>query len=200
MLGEANHEIPVIALKGFGMARGCDFTATPELAWNPGFNKKRNASVGSLDLGSIDAPILDIVERFAEIRCCYTLQSCYGHFMYPGQANPRCTEQLPLMDNDTEVEYRIAYMAFCINGNRAGIELLSRLMNVPVLEPEYIQFGCADWFRRWHPNACILQVEPGRFKELDTAKVSYMEALHIEKTRDMFFAEIRNVLSGLPGD
>lgn len=176
------------------------FTAARVLVKNPVFQEQRRASLSSLDLGSIDAPIADIITRFAEIRYCFTVQSCYGHFVYPGQQDSHSLEPLPLMSGDKELTYRIAYIALVIEDCEAGRKLLSELMHVPGLDPYFIQFGCADWFWKRQVNSYALQVEPDRFKNLDTATVAYEEALHIERTRNAFFGEIRHILSGLPSE
>ena len=63
-----------------------------------------------------------------------------------------------------------------------------------MIDPENIQFCCAEWFWKRQINSYALQVEPERFKEKDRAILNYREALHIEKTRDEFFIELEKLL------
>ncbi len=67
-------------------------------------------------------------------------------------------------------------------------------MGVPSLDPGCIQFGCADWFWERQVNSYVPQVEPDRFRYSDTATITYEDALYIQRTRDLFFDEIRRFL------
>jgi len=92
------------------------------------------------------------------------------------------------------VEYRIAYIAFCIENNDLGSWLLEALKEITVIDPEDIQFCCTEWFWKRQVNSCVLQVEPGRFKHEDRAILDYKEALYIEKIRNTFFVQIEELL------
>jgi hypothetical protein len=147
-----------------------------------------------LDLSAVDSPIVDIVRDFARTPYCFTLQSCFGHFVYDSQPNPYSVEPLPITDGITRVEYRIAYLALCIENSGPGRALFDALAKVPAVDPDYIQFGCADWFWERQVNSYALQVEPERHKTQDRIDIDYLEALHIQNTRDRFFAQIRKLL------
>jgi hypothetical protein len=161
---------------------------------NPHYRRQRERHLAGLDLGRIDGPIVDLVRSFAQLPCCFTLQSCYGHFLHHDQQERYNTEPLPVSDSITTVQYRIAYIALCIEDSVPGRELLCDLGRIPALDPQYIQLGCAEWFWERQVNSYALQVEPRRFMYEDSACVGYAEALHIEETRSRFFAELRRLV------
>jgi len=45
-----------------------------------------------------------------ELPYCFTLQSCFGHFVFCGQNDQQNLEPLPVNDPIVKVEYRIAYI------------------------------------------------------------------------------------------
>ena len=178
-----------------GTAQLETFTERKDFVDNPHYYEQRQKCLGNLDINSIDAPIVEIVSGFAELPYCFTLQSCYGHFLHSGQKNPYNIELLPITDNSiTRVEYRIAYIALCIENSKLGRALFQDLREIPAIDPEYIQFGCAEWFWERQVNSYALQVEPKRHMTKDRATVDYQKALHIEKTRNEFFAELKKLL------
>jgi hypothetical protein len=142
----------------------------------------------------IDEPIVELINTFNRLSYCFTLQSCYGHFVYSGQNDPQNLEPLPLMDTIGNVEYRIAYIAFCIENSDSGRSFLEALKDIPDIDPYNIQFCCAEWFWEQQVNSYALQVEPDRFKSQDTAILEYKEALIVEKVRNEFFAQLRDLL------
>jgi len=171
------------------------FTALKEFVDNPHYHKQRQEYLGKLDIRTIDAPIIDIVSGLAELSYCFTLQSCYGHFIYENQKNHTNTKPLPVLDSMSRVEYRIAYIALCVENNDFGRRLLDDLCEIPLIYPEYIQFGCAEWFWERQVNSYALQVEPQRYMALDkTPPIDYQEALHVQKIRNEFFNELRRLI------
>lgn len=84
------------------------------------------------------------------------------------------------------MEYRIAYIAFCIENSDLGKLLFDTLKRIADIEPENIQFCCAEWFWKRQINSYELQVEPDRFKFEDKVILDYREALKIEEVRDEF--------------
>jgi len=108
---------------------------------------------------------------------CYFLQG----------SHPYNLETLPVTSNIAKVEYRIAYVAFCIENSDLGRILLEALKGISVIDPESIQFCCADWFWKKQVDSFVLQVEPDRFKHKNRAVLDYKEALKIEKIRNKFF-------------
>lgn len=169
------------------------FAEIKEFLENPHFQEQRQENLKQLANAEIDKPIADLIDRFSILPYCFTLQCCYGHFVYDGQDDPHNLSPLPDTDIIGAVEYRIAYIAFCIENNDSGKKLHKDLHGITAIDPDNIQFCCAEWFWERQVNSFALQVEPGRFKDRDTAMLSYEEALHIEKTRNGFF-HMLNVL------
>jgi len=170
------------------------FTELKDFVENPGFTEQRERALANLDLSSIDVPIVHIISFFAKLPYCFTLQSCYGHFLYPGQQNANNYKPLPIVDNIKRVEYRIAYIALCLENNDHGRALLQDLSKIPPIDPDYIQIGCADWFWKRQVNSFVLQVEPYRHRYKDRVSVDYLEARRIENTRYDFFAYLYTLL------
>jgi hypothetical protein len=150
----------------------------------------------TLDMSTIDAPIAAVVKGFNGLPQCFTLQSCYGHFLCSQDQDSRTLDRLP-GEHSGEVRYRIAYMAFCVENSRSGREFRAALEALPGIDPEYIQFGSADWFWERYLNSYVLQVEPVRFKMKDEALIGYGEALRIEKVRDLFYKRVEGLLRDL---
>ena len=169
------------------------FTAAKKLIDNPDYLKQRMDCIRSFDINSIDRPIIEIIEGFLKLPYCFTLQSCYGHFIYDGQKDPFNTEPLPLSCKIKTFKYKIAYIALCIQDSKPGKELLDDLSKVPQIDTEYIQFGCAEWFWKTYLNSFALQVEPVRYMYRDTADISYEEASRIEKIRNRFFDKLSQI-------
>lgn len=169
------------------------FTEFKPLIKNPIFHQQREKALNRLDINTIDAPIIDIIKDFSNLPYCFTLQSCYGHFLYEDQKKPKNIEPLPDSDNIKNVEYRIAYIALCIQNNEKGRVLLQKLKKIPSIDPEYIQFGCANWFWERQINSYTLQVEPERYKIKDKITVNFQEALHLEKVRNEFVRRLKKL-------
>lgn len=166
------------------------FTQAADFNDNPDFHEQRAKSLEKFDPQKIDRPIIEIIKGFNRLACCFTLQCCYGHFLYSDQKNPYNLEPLPISDHISKVEYRIAYVALCIENSETGKALLQSLERIPATDPEYIRFGSALWFWEWQVNSYVLQVEPRRHMTKDKIIVDYQEALHIEKIRNRFFSEL----------
>jgi hypothetical protein len=171
------------------------FTVLKDFVWNPCFKQQRLNELRALSNDMIDPPIIHIIHALNKMSCCFTLQSCYGHFVFRGQKNSHCCAPLPPAEPSEEILFRVAYIAFCLENSRSGKDLFSRLKQIPLMEPDYIQFGCANWFWQKQVNSYVLQVEPRRFKDRDKAVLSYQEALHVEKTRDDFFDRLATLFS-----
>lgn len=170
------------------------FTAPKELVENPRYSQDREEALGALDLGSIDEPIVDIVAGFSALPYCFTLQSCYGHFICAPEQDPRSLEPIP-RGYAGLVRYRIAYMVFCLENSRHGRALRKLLARIPAVAPGYVQFGSADWFwERW-PNSYALQVEPVAHQMKDEVSLEAAEAVHTQRARHHFFTELRALLA-----
>ena len=142
----------------------------------------------------IDAPIVEIIRAFNKRDDCFSLQSCYGHFLYEGQDNTENLESIPETNTITKVEYRIAYLAFCIDNCESGRLFMESLKDLTLIDPHNIQFGSADWFWQRQVNSYALQVEPDRFKHKDKAELDYIEARYIENLRNEFFLRIEDFI------
>lgn len=169
------------------------FDAIRQFVDNPRYEAERRRSLQSLPFENIDAPIRTLVEGFSRLSCCFTLQCCYGHFVYVGQAEPGNLEPLPLQDIGT-VTYRIAYFALCLQDSPEGRTLFSRLAEIPSIDPAYVQFGSPGWFWGLHLNSFALQVEPERFQFQDQAIIGHTEALHVQQVRNIFFTRLRELI------
>jgi hypothetical protein len=168
------------------------FAQPKGLVHNPRFGRDRDQVTAALTLDVIDAPIRDVISAFSALPHCYTLQSCYGHFLHAAQRDPHSLLSLPASDIGA-VEYRIAYIALCIEESEAGLRLRSLLHQVTEIDPAYIQFGSPNWFWEQHLNSYALQVEPERFKDRDVAIIEYDEALRVQEVRGHFFEHLREV-------
>lgn len=170
------------------------FTDLKELVDNPHYPVQRAKNLGTLNDEKLDDPIIAFVNGFNKLPYCFTLQSCYGHFVYRGK-DLHNLDPLPTTNSIKTVKYRIAYISFCIEDSSQGRTLLAALEEIPPIDPDNIQFGCAEWFWERQVNSYALQVEPNRFKHQDTAILEHPEALLIEKVRDRFFAHLGNLLA-----
>jgi hypothetical protein len=170
------------------------YTPFKELVENPHYEAQRQRSLRSLEQAPIDEPIVPIVQGFARLPHCFTLQSCYGHFLYPGQNDKNNLDPLPEHGDLRVITYRIAYLAWCIQDSPPGRALLSDLAAIAELDSAYIQFGCAEWFWTRQVNSYILQVEPQRFKDQDVVQVDATEARRIEQVRGRFFEALGKLI------
>jgi hypothetical protein len=170
------------------------FTAPRTFVKNEQYNQQRRLALENLVYAAIDTPIVDIIRGFAQLEYCFTLQCCYGHFLYPGQSDRHNLQPLPERGDIITVEYRIAYLALCIQDSVAGRAMYDRLDQMAGADPDYLQFGSADWFWERQVNSYALQVEPVRHQNEDSHFVDYPEALHIERIRNRFFDALRAYL------
>ena len=170
------------------------FAPLREFEVHAGYARAREKVMSAFDPSSIDTPILDVVQGFAELPHCFTLQSCFGHFMWDGQTDPHSLEAVPTRDVGT-VRYNIAYLALCMEQSAAGSRLRELLDGVRAVDIEYVQFGSPAWFWERYPNSYALQVEPERFQSQDRAVLVHSEALHVQAVRDEFFVRLREILA-----
>lgn len=169
------------------------FIALKELEENPCYQVQRQKALSGLTDDMIDVPLIDLVNDLNRLPFCFTLQSCYGHFVCNGRKDPHNLEPLPVDTNIAIVEYRIAYIAFCIEKS-SGKRVFEDFKEITAIDPENVQFCCADWFWKRQVNSYILQVEPDRFKDKDTVILGYAEALSLQTIRDEFFLRLAKLL------
>jgi hypothetical protein len=166
------------------------FITPKALVNNPHYQAQRQRTLAGLSDDMIDAPIVNLVNEFNALPYCFTLQCCYGHFLYDGQTDPHNLAPLPVTDAIDKVDYRIAYICLCVESGAWGKKLLEALDEITTLDPDNIQFCCAEWFWKRQANSYAVQVEPDRFKDQDRAILDYGEAVNLEKTRNAFFVRL----------
>ena len=175
------------------------FSSPRRFVHHPGFSEERDRVLAGLNPEDIDPPIRGLIAAFARLPQCFTLQCCFGHFVHREQQDPHNLEPLP--DHDVgPITYRIAYIALCLENSAAGRAMRSALENVPAIDPEYIQFGSADWFWQRHRNSYALQVEPSRFMDRDQAIIDHREAFHLQRVRHHFFHSLTGVVAAANSD
>ncbi len=169
------------------------FAKTRPFVDHPHFLRDRELVLADILPENIDAPIRGLITRLSHLPFCFTLQCCYGHFLYDGEQGLENLRALPSRDIGP-VKYRIAYLALCLENSENGRKLYSGLEKIAAGEPEYIQFGSPDWFWDRHRNSFALQVEPIRFAKSDVAIIEYQEGLTVQKNRDLFFDRLEELV------
>lgn len=171
------------------------FTEFRPMIVDPCYQDRRRQCLNELNIDELDAPIAGLIDDLCDFPFCFTIQSCFGHFLYPGQEKPNNIGPLPRTVLLHDVEYRIAYIAFCIENSSSGRKFLHWLKQVSEIDPSYIQFGCAEWFWERDRNSYVLQVEPESHMLSDKCTIDYQEALHIEKVRNTFYDRLKMLVS-----
>lgn len=169
------------------------FTQAREFVKNPRFERDRETALANLVLVHIDPPIRELVAGLSALPFCFTIQSCYGHFVCSAHPAPDNLEPVPA-NAIGPVKYRIAYIALCLENSKPGRLFRTALEQVPAIDPEYIQFGSPEWFWKRCLNSFVLQVEPPQFVSKDVASVEPCEARHVQLVRDCFFARLAELV------
>jgi len=182
-------------LPGKGITSLKTFTRAKALNANPHFKAQKRRWLARLTDTMIDKPIVAVIKDLNRRSDCFTLQSCYGHFIYPGQTDRYNFDSLPVRGNIAQVSYRIAYLAVCIANCSTGRDFLNHIKSITNLDPRNIQFGCAEWFWQQQVNSYVLQVLPERYQHQDQVKLNYAEASRIEALRNRFFAQLKGILA-----
>jgi len=160
---------------------------------NPNFKADRQIALNNLDLNLIDSPLIKLVKEINRLPYLFTLQCCHGHFL---NKDGKEISNLGLSETNERVEYKLAYIAFCIEKSLSGRNIRQSLMNIPLsVAQDKIQFCSAQWFWEQWSNTYVLQVMPKRFKDLDTAQIEYAEAREIKNIRDNFFAFLKDFIA-----
>lgn len=171
------------------------FAPPKPLVDDPGFARARQEALAGLDLTAVDRPIRGLIRDLAELPHCFSQQCCWGHFVHPGQPQEHGIEPLAGYDHHTRVLYRIAYVALCVENSTAGRALLDDLAGLAAADPDFIQYGSADWFWDSRVNTYQVQVEPLRHQFLDSMEVGIKEALRLEKARGRFFVDLAAIVA-----
>lgn len=171
------------------------FAQAREFIENPSFRRDRENILENLVWQEVDLPIRDLVASMSTLPYCYTIQSCYGHFVCSVQPTPENLAPVPDA-NPGPIRYRIAYIALCLENSTSGRAFREALEQITAIDPEYIQFASPGWFWERCPNSYVLQLEPRRFIDKDAVTVRHSEARHIQRIRGRFFAALAELVEG----
>lgn len=143
----------------------------------------------------IDPQIMDIIEGIMAVPHCFTLQSCYGHIIEQGTDGSRVKRIDPepaLPDNGL---YQIAYLALVLENSESGRSLYQSLIDISLLDNNFIQFGSAEWFwkNEGFCNSYVIQVAPSGCRHLDRFNMSGEEAQKWLNSRALFFNELKKL-------
>lgn len=170
------------------------YVEAKELVDNPNYSKQRKMALGNLNFDIIDKPIVNVIKKIATIPDCFTLQSCFGHFLHDYQKDPNNIDPIKPQALDKEIEYRIAYIALCVENSLGGRKLLKELSKLISIDPKSIQYGSAEWFWNRQINSYVVQVEPERFRMQDRCVIDYQEAMRLEQIRNQFYQELGRII------
>ena len=173
------------------------FTECRPMTVDPFYKNRRKLCLNKLSIDELDAPIVGLIDDLCKFPFCFTIQSCFGHFLCQGQEDPNNIQPLPSPGKICSVEYRIAYIAICIEDSHSGRKFLRWIKQFADLDPLYVQYGCAEWFWERYPNSYVLQVEPERDLQNDKCTVDFQEALHIEKVRNKLYDDLMTLVSNI---
>ena len=169
---------------------------------HPGYLEDRKRAHQDLhkeiEKNAIDPPLLPLINECLAVRCCFTVQCCWGHFVHRLEPDPENLVPLShyknVKDQIGTIRYRIAYLTVCLEDSPAGHEIYHGLERMAEQTPSFIQFGSADWFFSRMPNTWCIQLEPERMKTEDSGPVTWDEAVRIEELKGPFFAELMDIL------
>ncbi len=172
------------------------FTKARPIVENPGFASQRDAALLALDRSAIDAPLVPLIGDLNALPCCFTLQCCWGHFLPPGEADDH-TMAAPPARGMAELEYRLAYVAFCVSDDGAGRALRDAVGELMDAEPRFVQFGSADWFWERQLNSYAIQVAPRRARGQDRMTLDGKQARLVSHARTRMFREFAELARSL---
>ncbi|MFH1057788.1 MAG: hypothetical protein V1797_03780 [Pseudomonadota bacterium] len=154
------------------------------------FAQRRRLALAGLEPGALDPEMRGPVAGLNRLRHCFTLQSCQGHILVPGQGPPAGWERRPVEPPPARALYQLAYLALVVRNGRAGGDLLGDLAALAAGEAEFMQLGCADWFWReqGQVNSYVVQVAPRRRQGLDWFEMDRAEAGAWLRARGRFLA------------
>ena len=161
---------------------------------DPYYQERRRRALGDLDISAIDEPIMGIISAINTLPYTFTLQSCYGHFLYEGQGDEHNIDPLPQGAGIERVDYRIASLAFCVENSEQGRSLRLEIEELVQIDPMNVQLGSAGWIWKDIPNLYAIQVEPDRYKTKDRVFLDLEEALLIERVRNEFFDGLEEIV------
>ena len=171
------------------------YTPAKSFVTHPEFQSERLAALNGLDISLVDLQLTSLMKNLNRLPYLFTLQCCHGHLF---TADNKEITDFEGFNGSDEVEYRLAYIAFCIENSPLGKSFMEELKQVPSrLEEHTVHFGSAQWFWDQWVNSYILQVMPLRFKDQDKAVLNLPEAKRIIALRDTFFSTMSALVASL---
>lgn len=164
---------------------------------NPSFGAQRRAALDKLRPEDIDPPIRETILAMNRLDYCFTLQCCWGHFVFPGNLDEHNLNPLPDQDPGCVIRYRLAYVALCLDNTAQGHAFLAGMRDISRMDPACIQVGCAQWFWNSQVNSFVIQAELERHQHQDTANVNFEEARRLDKARDLVFQGLQGLLDNI---
>ncbi|MGI9537827.1 MAG: hypothetical protein ACR2PB_12210 [Desulfocapsaceae bacterium] len=166
------------------------YTAPKPFEDNPGFQTDRQIALSSLDVTLIDDPLVGLIDELNKLPYLFTLQCCHGHFL---TTDNKEISDFDLLGASNKIEYRLAYIAFCIENSPQGKAFSHKLKNIPLtVDRSLVQFCSAQWFWDQWVNSYALQLMPQRFKDKDSAVIDYHEARELKRVRGILFTYMRD--------
>ena len=160
---------------------------------HPGFQPDRQRALDILDITLIDKPLRGLIVDLNKLPYLFTLQCCYGHFL---TADKEEIADFDLFVSIDKVEYRLAYITFCIEKSPSGKKFAQQLKDISLtVEQGLVQFCSAQWFWDQWVNSYALQIMSKRFKAKDSVVIDFQEAEKLKQARDIFFAYLKNFTS-----
>ena len=172
------------------------FINSKEMVKDNRFSVKRAEALRHLSMSDIDPKIRDIIEVFAKMRHCFTIQSCQGHIIEQSTGKDRVKRIDPESELPASGLYQIAYLALVLENSKHGRNLYQVLADISKLNNDFIQLGSAKWFwtTKGFINSYVIQVEPFRFRHLDRFNMDCEDAGKWLEARELFFKELRKRL------
>ncbi len=158
------------------------YTKTRPIEDNPDFEAQRDAAREALDLSTVDEPMVRLIQDLNRLPHVFTQQCCFGHFVGDGETDTSTLAPPPPMGKKP-MEYRLAYLAFCVSDDDRGRAFLERVRDLRDLDPKYIQVCSADWFWDQQVNSFAIQVSPKRMRKLDSMTLDGKEIRHVSHVR-----------------
>ncbi len=171
------------------------YITSKNLVEHTNYKKQREDTLRRLDMSKIDPLLTDLIKSFNSIPYCFTLQCCSGHFFNDFHRLDNASDFLFDPEKSNTIQYSIAYIAVCIRNCLLGRRLIEGIKKIASMDPEYIQFGCAQWFWQKTVNSYVLQVEPQKYLDKDIINIEYSEAICVMKARDLFLVKLKDMLT-----
>lgn len=173
------------------------FTKARPLVENPNFAGQREAALRALADADLDEPLKDLIADLNRRPCCFTLQCCWGHFLTPDEADEH-TLAAPPARGKAELDYKLAYVAFCVSDDDEGRALRDEIRGLVDAEPRFVQFGSADWFWERQVNSYAIQVAPRNRRKRDRMILDGKQARLLAHARTRMFREFAELLRRWP--